>query len=384
MLMRKTIIAILAVGILMGASSPSRADERDDYRRMIEQQKKQQEMYTNRLALLPDKKKIEDLLRVTTEENKLAIKSPFFDPDAAVKLQNRQMRVEVEGFEGFCTLMVQPIGKGSFYFTFTHVSYPKLEGVSNFTISMQPGYLQMSRNLNSRTKNYTVNLVQSQGRAMYGQADGIQLNVYGGDNTGRMTTSSNINEPDFMTLRRKHPREVDQHLRPMMRELKLESLFSVDPMTAWQVFSDEWKGNQTVADQIKALLPELEVDSYAQREAARQAMKKLGSDAALVIYRMDRKGLTPEQNSQLDALLSAHSFLSRTEAQRLIRDVDFLLDCMYSDDLDVRATATKHLQQTVKREVAFDPKDDYDTRVTRVEALRSELSHSATTKPAKG
>jgi len=341
-------------------------------------------MYTNRLSLIEGKKKIEDLLHVATEENKLVIKSPLFEPEGAAKLQNRQVRAEVEGFEGFCTLMVQPIGKGSFYFTFTHVSYPNLEGVSNFTISMQPGYLQMSRNLNSRVKNYTVNLVQSQGRMMYGQPDGIQLNVYSGDNTGRNATSSNIAEPDFMTLRRKHPREVDQYLRPMMRELKLESLFSVDTMTAWQVFSDEWKGNKEVAEQLKKLLPDLEVDAYPQREAARQSMKKLGPEAALVIYRMDRRSLTPEQNSQLDALLSAHSFLSRPEAQRLLTDVDFLLDCMYSDDADVRSTAAKHLQQTIKREVAFDPKDDYDMRVTRVETLRSELSKTATTKPAKG
>jgi len=382
--MRKTILAILAGAVLAGGSLV-RADQSSDYKRMIEQQKKQQEMYTNRLPLLEGKKKIEDLLKVTSEDNKLVIKSPYFDAESNLKLQNRQVRAEVEGFEGFCTLMVQPIGKGSFYFTLSHVGYPNLEGVSNFSINMQPGYLQMSRNLNSMTKNYSVSLVQSQGRSMYGQPDGIQLNVYSSDNTGRNATSANISEPDFTTLRRKHSREVDQHLRPMMRELKLESLFSVDPLTAWQVFSDEWKGNETVASQVNALLPGLEADSYKKREAARQAISNLGPDAAMVIYRMNRKDLTAEQNSQLDALLAAHSFLSRTEAHRLLTDTDFLLDCMYSDDADVRGIAAKHLQETIKREVAFDPKDDYDARVARVEVIRNELSHkAATTRPVKG
>lgn len=381
--MRKTLTAIVAASMLAGAAANLHADQREDYKRMIEQQKKTQEMYTNHLPLLEGKKKIEDLLRVTTEDNHLVIKSPYFEADSNVKLQNRQVRVEVEGFEGFCTLMVQPIGKGSFYFTLSHVGYPNLEGVSNFSINMQPGYLQMSRNLNSMNKNYSVSLVQSQGRAMYGQADGVQLNVYASDNTGRNATNANLAEPDFATLRRKHPREVDQHLRPMMRELKLESLFSVDPMTAWQVFADEWKGNDAVAAQIKALLPDLELDSYPKREAARQAIQKLGPDAALVIYRMDRKGLTPEQNSQLDAVLSAHSFLSRPEAHRLLTDTDFLLDCMYSDQADIRALAAKHLGQTLNREVVFDPKDDYDARVNRVEVLRNEIAHAAG-KPAKG
>jgi hypothetical protein len=170
----------------------------------------------------------------------------------------------------------------------------------------------------------------------------------------------------------------------MMRELKLESLFSVDPLTAWQVFCDEWKGNEILAKQIRALLPDLDADSYMRRDAARQAIQKLGPDAALVIYRMDRKGLTAEQNSQLDAILAGHSFLSRAEARRLLTDTDFLLDCMYSDDAQVRSVAAKHLQETLKREVAFDPKEDYDARVARVEVIRNELSHSATSKPTKG
>src|SRR4051812_19245572 len=98
--MRYAIIAIFSAAILAQMPVVSRADERDDYKRMIEQQKKTQEMYTNRLGLLEGKKKIEDLLKVATEDNKLVIKSPYFEPEAAIKLQNRQMRAEVEGFEG--------------------------------------------------------------------------------------------------------------------------------------------------------------------------------------------------------------------------------------------------------------------------------------------
>src|SRR5439155_15500094 len=138
----------------------------------------------------------------------------------------------------------------------------------------QPGYLQISKNHNSQVRNYTINLVQTQNRAMFGQPDGIQLNVYGGDNTGRINVSINLSEPDFATLRRKHPREVDQHLRPLLRELKLQNLFAVEPIMACQVFSQDWRGNPAVAARITTLLPEMEADDYHQREAARQELRK--------------------------------------------------------------------------------------------------------------
>jgi hypothetical protein len=193
-----------------------------------------------------------------------------------------------------------------------------------------------------------------------------------------------LSAPDFVTLRRQHPREVNEHLRPLLRELRLESVFAVDPTTAWQVFADEWKGNADVAGQVKGLLGDLEGDEYPRREKARQALKRLGPDAALVIYRMDRSGLTPEQNCQLDTVLAVHSTLSRAEAHRMLVDVDFLLDCLYSDDADIRAVAIKHLEQVTKREIKLDAAaDDYNARVARVEALRGEFSPKATTRRTK-
>jgi hypothetical protein len=221
---------------------------------------------------------------------------------------------------------------------------------------------------------------------MYGQPDGVQLNVYSGDNTGRNTVSLNLSAPDFVTLRRQHPREVNEHLRPLLRELRLEGVFAVEPTTAWQVFADEWKGNNDVAGQITGLLGDLEGDEYPQREKARQALRKLGPDAALVIYRMNRTGLTPEQNCQLDTVLAVHSTLSRADAARMLVDVDFLLDCLYSDDAEIRAVALKHLRQVTGREIALDAAaDDYNARVTRVEALRAEFSpKSPTTRKTKG
>jgi hypothetical protein len=387
----KSFVTLVTAGLLLALAVGARADEQAAYRQMIEQQKTQQEGYIKRLDPLPGgKQKIEDMVGVKMVDGKLSITSPLFEAEKAAKLRNKQFRAEVEGFEGFCTIMVQQAGNNTHYFTFSNLNYPKLEGISNLTISMQPGYLQISRNYNSRTRNANISLVQSQGRGIYGQPDGVQMSVYGGDNTGRSTVSVNLSEPDFQTLRRKHARTVNEHLRPLLRELKLEKLFAVDAVTAWQVFAADWKGNATVDERVRALLPGLDVDGYDRRDKARQAIKDLGPDGAMVVYRMDRSGLSAEQNCQLDAVLGSQSFLSRKEADRLIGDVDFLLDCLYSADADVREVALKHLRAKAQKEIAFDVNADYEARASQVEGLRAQLSPGkpttkpATTKPTKG
>jgi hypothetical protein len=381
------ILTGVAAALLSGAGR-ARADEASDYRAQIERQRTQQAGFMKNYQALPGgKKRIEEIVSVTTEDGRLAIKSPLFSADAAAQMRNKQLRAEVEGFEGFCTVMVQSIGNGQFYFTFSNMSYPNLEGVSNVTISMQPGYLQISRNYNSRTRNANVSLVQSQGRQIYGQPDGVQMSVYGGDNTGRSTASINVSEPDFMTLRRKHARAVNEHLRPLLRDLKLESLFAVDAVTAWQVFADDWRGDDAMTARVRALLPGLDADGYDERDKARQAMRDLGPNGAMTIYRMGRGDLTAEQNCQLDAVLASHSFLSRTEAGRLIGDVDFLLDCLYSEDASIRDVALRHLRKKTGRELPVEPKADYAARSALVETLRAELSRTGagpTTRAAKG
>jgi hypothetical protein len=177
---------------------------------------------------------------------------------------------------------------------------------------------------------------------------------------------------------------VDEYLRPVLRGLRLDNLFAVDDLTAWQVFSDQWSPKPAVASAVTRLLPELDRDDYATREAARQALLKLGPDAAMVVYRMNRDGLSPEQRCQLDALLTHHSFLSRAEARRLADDTDFLLDCLYSDNAAVRRIAAGRLGEKLNHPVTVDASADYPSRVRQVDALRAEIRRPATTRDVKG
>jgi hypothetical protein len=99
--------------------------------------------------------------------------------------------------------------------------------------------------------------------------------------------------------------------------------------------------------------------------------------------------MSAEQDGQLDALLAAHAFLSRAEARRLGDDVDFLLDCLYSDDGRIRAIAARRLGERVHRTIKLDEAAGYAARTAQVETLRYELTGrtdpaavTATTAPA--
>jgi hypothetical protein len=375
----------ILVGVLVGAGV-ARAEDRvvENFRRIMGQQKAQRQEYIQRMHELPGgARKINDLLQIRSEHGKLELTSPLFDETN--RLQNLQFRAQVEGFEEPCTFSVQRLGRTrDYFFALSNTSYPNLDRMSNLAVQMRPGSLLMSKTESMPRHNQTVSFVQAEGRGAFGQVDGVQLTVYASSNTGRMERNVVLLEQDFATLLRKHPREVDQYLRPMMRELRLDSLFAVDDLTAWQVFSDRWKPNAAVASEVARLLPELDREDYAAREAARRGLLKLGPDAAMVVYRMKRDGLSPEQRCQLDALLSDHAFLSRSEAQRLAGDIDFLLDCLYSANAQIRQIAAQHLGEKLNHPVTVDASADYPSRVRQVDALRAEIRRGATTRDAKG
>ena len=120
------------------------------------------------------------------------------------------------------------------------------------------------------------------------------------------------------------------------------------------------------------------------REAAMATLRALGPDGALVLYHIDRAGLSLEQVGRVDALIAIHSFLSRDQAARIASDPEFLLDCLYSDELAVREVAVKRLDKLAGKELGIDPAAPKEARSAKIEAARRELTPKpkpATTKP---
>ncbi|MCC7351548.1 MAG: hypothetical protein IT446_13380 [Phycisphaerales bacterium] len=187
------------------------------------------------------------------------------------------------------------------------------------------------------------------------------------------TIRLHLTAPDLPTLSRRHPREVDEYLRPALRQLGMESLVAVDQRVAWQVFADQWTPDPQITQKVKQLLPLLNSPDYRQREEATRQLQQLGVAGALTLLRVDREGLTEEQKTRIDSVIAAYQTLSAQEVKTLREDVGFLLDCLLIDDPKLRSAALRQLRIVTGRPIEFDEQADATLRSEQVAKLRGQL-----------
>jgi hypothetical protein len=209
-------------------------------------------------------------------------------------------------------------------------------------VSWQDGVLDVQRSVHFTGPRRFTRLVRLLATANpeFGLGPSVQLMVSeaGDVGGGRKPLRILARAKTFPGLLRRHPREVAAYLRPLLRELGQEAVFVPDARVTWQVFADRLPPPAASTERaVAGLLPQLDADDGAAREAAGERLAALGRDAVLVLLRLDRSALSAEQNTRIDALLANHAPLSRSEVIRLRRDVGFLLDCLNSDDAVVRA-----------------------------------------------
>lgn len=178
---------------------------------------------------------------------------------------------------------------------------------------------------------------------------------------------------DLPALIREHPREVDEYLRPALRQLGIESLVAVDQRVAWQVFSDQWTPDEQTSRKVNEILPLLNSPDYRRREAATRQLQQLGVAGALALLHLDRTGLSEEQKTRIDSVIAAYQTLSPDEARKLREDVGFLLDCLLIDDPRLRHAALEQLRKVAGRPIEFDEQADASHRSDQAAKLRGQL-----------
>jgi hypothetical protein len=186
---------------------------------------------------------------------------------------------------------------------------------------------------------------------------------------------------DFQTLRREHPRAFYKYLLPALKELQAQGVMSVDPWAARQALSDRLPADQ-LPDAVRRLVGDLASPSAKARDRATRELAGLGESGMVVLKDFDRTGLAPQQVMAIDTLLARFKPLAAAEADRLRNDVDFLFDCLYSDEPDVAAAALARLRQLNRGEdlhpnLSAPP----DARGPEIEPLRARLA-PPTTQPA--
>jgi len=187
----------------------------------------------------------------------------------------------------------------------------------------------------------------------------------------------------FEDLRRQHPHEVDRYVRPIFHDLQQEAeVFRPDPKVAWQVLGSDWKPDPQVVAKVDAILARLRDAKFQDREEGSVELQQIGEPAAQVLSRMKRDGWSEEQRTRVDAFLGAYHPVKTDEAVRLGTDVDFLLDCLYSDDATIRQLAESRLARVTGKRVSVNPHLSESDRTAAVANLRAQLAPPPTTEPS--
>lgn len=205
-----------------------------------------------------------------------------------------------------------------------------------------------------------------------------------GDRAVRLTVTENdakvveVGARDAETLVRKYPGAAARYLRPMLRELGMDgALFAGSAAEAYEVLALDLPADADAKAKVEALLPKLDSDASAEREAGQKALAQLGQRAANVLMTYDRGKLTPQQFAEVDAFLAGFSPLSADEAQTARASADRLASYLSLDDAALRKLAYARLRTLSPNVPAFDPDAPADDRARQVAAIETFLVPNA-------
>jgi hypothetical protein len=187
-------------------------------------------------------------------------------------------------------------------------------------------------------------------------------------------------------LRAKYPAEFRKHFVALMSKLSDLSWMSPGAADAYAVFS-EIPADPQVTAMVDALLPDLDSDVFAVRDAAGKQLLGLGAPAVLAVLRKDLSGLSDEQRAQVGRLIASHRRRGDLGGAADARsDASFLADCLEHSDPAVRAAAKSSLEKLLGEPLKFDPKLPVEKLGVAADEVRKKISEkqaAATTQPAE-
>ncbi len=249
------------------------------------------------------------------------------------------------------------------------------------TVSLNPMKLSISQDSDSPTETRNISLMQNAPGFLNGEPPvHLIVNVTSKMN-GVAPKKVDRTADDFLSLRRMYRGDTAIYLEPIFRELHIEeAIFGSDPVLAWEVFADEARPAAGAMSSVRQIVVELDSDDFHVRQTAARKLQDMGEPAAICLMHIDRSSLSAEQNSRIDAFLSAYHPVADEDVVRLRSDVNFLLDCLFETDDFIVHSALDRLEKVTGRTIAFDTSLRGEARRTAVGSLR-ELLASPTTQP---
>lgn len=375
---RNLLLCLLAFGGVCSARTGAAVPNAEDRRAVLARQK---EHYLQSVQALPllDRHKMSEILQLKVEAGQLAFHTPLEPwPDFEAR------RLELEGSSSPASAIYAQFianNPSARQFEFKVEDYPAADKYGQLHFQWRPSATGRGSDLSIENMEQTGH---SYVRVFYMQNVGMaRLLVFANDATADHNMQSfNYMEKDFASLRQSHPAEVEEWLRPMLHRLQQDAVFAPDDNTAWQVFASDWPVRAPAEQAVRELLPDLNSQESRVRNRAVDRLTALGRDGASAIARLDRGGLSLEQNIKLDSVVARFKKLNPAEARRLGDSPDFLLDCQYCDDPTARRLAAVKLHRFLA-DASLDTDAPQTERVEAVEKARQALHPPATTQPTE-
>jgi hypothetical protein len=173
-------------------------------------------------------------------------------------------------------------------------------------------------------------------------------------------------------LRAEHPAEFRQYVLPLLGKFSDASFLTPGPGDVYSVFTEIPADGKT-SEQLEMLLPDLDADNPADRDAASSRLAKLGAPGVLAALRLDPSGLSEEQKIRLRNFVAAHSRRNLPNPLAARKDAGFLADCLEFDDQVVRAAARADIEKRLGHAVDFDTALGGDPAARAADEIRKEL-----------
>lgn len=267
------------------------------------------------------------------------------------------MRCSIKGLAGPCSVTAfadksDPAGR-LIALQFTHRDFSNEEEIfRNTMLFAHQGSVQLSTDLDGLIQGRDVSVVQTLNPDPADSS--VELYAQLSDPiTDATIAKCNLSAPNFRELRLRYPRQTQEFVVPILRDLEGQSILAPDPRVAYQVFQTQFTPNARLSRQIDAALEKLDADDFQTRQQASRDLAALGEPAALALMHADRKGWSIDRSSGVDNFLAQYKALPPDQIQKLKNNPAFLLDCLYSNDPQIRDDAAKSLNGMLKQRIDF-------------------------------
>jgi|GEM_PF-5590478 len=178
----------------------------------------------------------------------------------------------------------------------------------------------------------------------------------------------------FSELRRKHGREVQRHLAPILRDAGLEqSAFAPPLQMAQQALGVGAAAETSAIESLEPILSKLDSPDFRTRHKAAQELQELDPSKVLALAQADRKNWSLDRIAAVDALLANAQVPSAADVSSMTGDPMFLIDCLYLDDPAVRKAALKKLEVHARKPLTVGLEEKIELRVLGIDRLVDQL-----------